>query len=789
MQIDFENSRLKIGIRDFVSFAQSSYPTTPVNNLGNWRTTLGQQWHQQLWQESLDQFASNAKAEVPVVGTLQHSGWHFELSGRIDQILYETDQTIIREVKTTQQILPQPPPDLRAMYPDYFEQLACYELLIPEQLHDPSKGPLVSELLMLHVDTGIRQVLQLDQSPEDILKPRLQTWVDFLEGQRSSDQRIRHLVVPEAFEILRDDQIPVRELLFRTLGETESTGPKKTIAMQAATGFGKTSIAIEWALQGIKQKHFDRIIYLTGKNTGQQQVVEELQRFRKESEGIRYFQVRNMESHLRVCPHIDCPCEQRKRDSSPQLESYMPYLKVEALIKGGSPDMETIALSASSYHICPRLISQSALAVSEFWIADYNYVFAPGARGLLDSIPHFEAERTLLILDETHNLHDRVCGNFSCRFTTYQGEQILSALRDVRASRAFLGSIEAFIRWIRKLPERKVLDMSDSYQLKDLLDSIHHLLSDNGRTLVELPEMIMESLWDLETAWQSMQNPNLELVHWCPKDGILHMTCIDASKVIRDTIQEFSQTLFMSATFPTAEVFEAQTRIPEAEVFRIEAQSEWRNRCYQVAIDTRVNTTYKRREQYFQTTAQTLIDLRASSLSPILSFFPSYHYAQCIAEYIKVLSPGCEVFTMPRPLSPEDQIEAIEEAVSGSDILCLPLGSGLSEGIDMLGGRIDTVVVVSPALPEVNPIQQARTEQFSNSKLGFQQVYQIPGMTKVNQALGRIVRNPEHRARVLLHCDRFAQSEYRNLLSEEYRDAEIIRSDGDFERWLMKHND
>lgn len=788
MQIDYTKRLLRIGIREFVSFAQSSYPATPLQNLGNWRTALGQQWHQQLWQETARQYGEQARAEVSLEGYVDHAGWTFHLSGRIDQLIQESDHLLLREIKTTQHLLPIPTETLRERYPDYLEQLACYELLLPAHLPDPAL-PIEAELLLLHIDTGIRQCVQLPERAMDTLQIRLDTWVDFLEGQRLADERIRHLIVPQVFARFREDQIPIREQLFASLPSTPTpTAPaaKRRITLEAATGFGKTGIAIEWALQALQQRQVDRVIYLTGKNTGQQQVVQELARLQSDSPGLRFFQIRNQAEHHRICPHPVCPCQDRTTDEHPALLSYLPFPRVEALLRGGSPDMESIGLCASSYQVCPRLVSQSALAQSEFWIADYNYLFAPSARNLLESLPGFDPTRTLLIIDEAHNLHERTCANFSVQISSYRCQQIATALNDLRSPRSFPAALNALGRFVDALNEGKPLDTTQRYHLLDLLESIHRHLCDHGRWVANLPESLWEPVWQLELAWQSLRNEQLELLPWSSRHGSLNLSCIDASAILRSTLEGFPVVLFMTATFPPMQAFAREIGLQEQDLHRLHAASEWRNACYQVAIDTRVNTSYRNRERHYHCTAQTLEQYARSSLGPVISFFPSYRYAEAIARYLEVIAPELRVFALEPGLAGDDLMEHIEQGLQQHDILCLPLGSSLSEGIDLLGGRVENVMVVSPALPEFNPVQEARNQSFADQRDGFRNAYQIPGMTKVNQALGRLVRSPEHRARVLLHCERFAQPDFRALLAREYQEASVLRNERDLQHWLVR---
>ena len=130
----------------------------------------------------------------------------------------------------------------------------------------------------------------------------------------------------------------------------------------------------------------------------------------------------------------------------------------------------------------------------------------------------------------------------------------------------------------------------------------------------------------------------------------------------------------------------------------------------------------------------------------------------------------------------------VEESLAFTDALFLVLGSSFAESVDLLGGRITHAMVVGPALPEVNAVQRARLAEFSalGREPAFRRVYQIPGMNKVNQALGRLVRAPGQHARVLLHCQRFADVSYAQLLAPDYQFGTNITTDAELAAWLEK---
>ena len=226
--------------------------------------------------------------------------------------------------------------------------------------------------------------------------------------------------------------------------------------------------------------------------------------------------------------------------------------------------------------------------------------------------------------------------------------------------------------------------------------------------------------------------------------------------------------------------------LPQAGAFAaVAAHTPWRDGAYDVAVDARVDTTFHHRSRHYATTAATVAALQAAANGPVAVFFPSYAYADAIAREFE-RATALRVALQPKLSDLAAQTAWIEQSLAFTDALFLVLGSSFAESIDALGGRVTHAMVVGPALPEVNAIQRARLAEFSG--LGraeaFRRVYQIPGMTKVNQALGRLVRAPGQRARVILHCRRFLEPAYASLLAHDYQFGANVLTDADLAAWL-----
>jgi Rad3-related DNA helicase len=594
-------------------------------------------------------------------------------------------------------------------------------------------------------------------------------------------------------------------------------------------------------------------------------------------------------------------------------------------------DLESLRAAGRDARLCPYEITRAALPFNDVWVGDYNYVFAPDNRGIFFDRPGFAPERTLLVIDEAHNLPARVAEAHSHVARAGDAEFVLAELHRVRALSPLLLAWEHWTRLLAGLRHAEGLDLALEDDVRDAIERLAVLVASTPLDFAALGPHISEHLWEtlalrdwlagdfggsanskspianrqsqvasgkspianrqsqvasgkspvanresrIANRKSQTANPQSQIANrkspvsnpqspvptllWCPRAAELHFTCLDAAVLIGQTLRAFGGVILTSATLRPAEVFAANCGLDEsptelarpdaiappaalgklsqrarkalkgltsgAELLKVEEAQEtagphllhaaapWRDDAYAVGVDIRVDTTFQHRMQFHAETAATVEALigaarRAaegrerpvdSSMSPpgfagrishsaVAVFFPSYAYADHIITALQTAGSAARIALQPRGADLAGQASWVEDSLAQADALFLVLGSSFAESIDLLGGRVTHAMVVGPALPEVNAIQRSRLAELERTGLSrtaaFHRVYQIPGMQKVNQALGRLVRAPGQKARVLLHCRRFAEASYAALLAAEYQQGQIIRSDEGLMRWL-----
>ena len=800
--LDARTARLSVG--EF-----SDFTLGPRDNSGGpqglWRAQLGTDWHQQLRTQASAEHGSCAEFEITVEGRIFHRGWTITLNGRIDQLLRQTPTLTLREIKTVTRPLPADETELRRDYPSYFAQLATYIALARLGALGSAHATLSAQLIFVETGSGLAQTLALNPADENLVRVQLERLTEFLDLRLRARARLRQLHYRPAFTTPR----PGQESTAAELTAAFESHP--ALLFEAPTGFGKTGVLLEFALGQLRTGHFDRILYLTSKSTGQLQVVRTLAAMTPmvtpcasvdigsghapsaETTPVTIWHVRNKSEH---CVNHTFHCH---RDSCAYLADLESRWSTSGLarfylLENQARDLPTLRAAGQAARICPYEITRAALAFNDVWIGDYNYVFAPSNRTLFYNQPGFDPARTLLLVDEAHNLPTRVADAYSHHVNALDARALLSELEHLRVSKNLLRAWESWTLLLSALPAADGLDPALEADVADTLATLVATLTQEPIDSAALGPHFAELLWGTPALSEWLANPLLRKLLWSPRPAELSFTCLDAADALGETLRAYGGIVLASATLSPTDAFAdavglSNTPNEPPALLSLSAHTPWRVGAYDLAYDLRVDTSFRERTRHHSTTAATIAALHAAAAARCIAvFFPSYAYAETLARELARSHPGLRIALQPRLTDLAAQTAWVEESLALTDALFLVLGSSFAESIDLLGGRVSHAMVVGPALPEVNAIQRARLAEHAGlgREAAFRRVYQIPGMAKVNQALGRLVRAPGQRARILLHCRRFSELSYAQLLAHDYQFGQNLLDDADLTSWLNR---
>ncbi len=777
MEIDAKQRLATLSVGEFARFSPYPQRADPLG-FGNWRAIAGQQWHQEIQRDAKTEGFKN---EQTIAGDIEWRGWTFRLSGRIDQIRSEADAIRLREIKTVTTPLPLEPREIATRFKSYCVQLLAYRELLLRQSH-AKKAAIELDLYLVELGSGITQSALLDDSFDALVVDQLDCLADYLDTKQARLERLRSLQFKPAYAVPR----PGQETVQTDLKDRFQSAP--IVCLQAPTGYGKTGVAWEIALQRLATGQVERIIYLTSKSTGQLEASERLDALLDEHAPASYWQIRNKSEH---CVNHEFRCSPKSCAYLVDLEDKWSRSAFQPLFFSSPKPLpiETLKETSAAAGICPYEAMRAALSYRDIWIGDYNYLFSPNHR-LVSEQTDFDPSKTFLIVDEAHNLPSRIESNLSKELDTLSLNGLAQELDAIGAGRKIRKSL------LNLADECLAYSQGDTLSLRQL-DDLTELLLDLLASLSREPlpyESIgpeaLDTLWALSSGTASLKEDASRYIAWAPATGRIRITCIDPSKEISETVSAFKECLMLSATFHPMDGFLEQCGLAEQlpTPQRLDPPAPWLDGAYDVAIDTRVDTRFKKREAGAVLTASTVAQL-AEAFAPVVVFFPSYAYAAMVKDAVEREFPFFRTAMQERGKTETlvDRTEFIDDALRFHDIVFLTLGSSYAEGIDLMGGKIKAAMVVSPALPEVNPVQQSKRDYYQErGQDGFERAYLQPGIQKVNQALGRLVRAPGQSVKVLLHCQRFAEKRTQALLATQYQNSQYLFSDDDLARWIAK---
>lgn len=552
--------------------------------------------------------------------------------------------------------------------------------------------------------------------------------------------------------------------------------------VQAPTGIGKTISTLFPAVKALREDKVQRIFYLTPKGTGKQVAEETLQLLRSKGAKLRSLTLTSKE---KICFMEEVQCD---ADYCPYAKDYYDkhlYALRDLLEQGDSLSREVVEAHARKYVICPFEFSLDLALYADIIIGDYNYAFDP--RVYLKRFFDEKTEKYVFLVDEAHNLLDRARSMFSAEITSAEYQHLSQSFVGISSDVARkAGRVAEALSTIEgSLPEDQRGVWPD-YDL-ELTRAIETFQGASEKYLQDETEMAKkeknrERDREIQDAFMETYFNSLAYLRIAELYGPGYMTyalwednhlkyklfCIDPRDNLSEASQRADAIIFFSATLTPMQYYMELYGGKETD-YRMSLASPFPRGNLQVFCDYKVDTRYNVRERSYEAISRNLDLMLRSRKGNYIAFFPSYRYMRAVHEVFLANHGHCWQVKLQEPgLSEEDRrgvISDFETPREESFLYFMVLGGVFAEGIDLPGDRLIGTALIGLGYPQMDYERNLIQNHFNDEKgQGFQYAYTYPGLNKIMQAGGRVIRSETDQGIILLMDNRYLWRDIRGLL-------------------------
>jgi DNA excision repair protein ERCC-2 len=684
------------------------------------------------------------------------------LQGRADG--YDPASGVVEEIKTCRVAPDTIPPAVADLH---LAQGRLYAAIIAKQ---EGIAQLAVRVTWFNIDSGLEHSRTELYTQDELIAFLTSTLAQFARWlhtvarlQRERDASITALAFP--YGEFRRGQREIAELAYKCVHQGAQ------LLIEAPTGIGKTAALLYPALKALATGRHDKLVFLTSKSVGRRAAEDTLAAFARA--GWRGTSVsltakdKICFSPGRACHGEDCPFA---RDYYNKLPAAM-----SAAIEQGALRREDIEALARRFVVCPYELAMDLLLWVDIVIADLHYVYSLTAS--LGNAMEADARRWTLLVDEAHNLPARARSMYSA---TLAKAAVLQARNSVTGelAKALTRVNTRFLALLKQSwqEEQFHVDAQLPLPLIDALQVFTGVVAEQQAaqpTLLQrqpaLLDFYFEVLHFLRVAEQWDDNYRLQLTQDAGKQSLcVTLNCLDPAPLLAGKHRRAHAAIAFSATLSPLPWSRAALGL-DAQAVCSRAPSPFDSRQLRVWLATDIDTRYHQRNRSLPDLARLLRHWLLVTPGNCIVYFPSYRYLQdCLALLQAADSPPLarEVWIQARQQDERERAQLLDLLQQREDVVafCI-LGGVFGEGIDLPGELLRSVVVVGLGMPQVNrDTRQLQDWNQARYAAGFEYTFLYPGMQKVDQALGRVVRRLEDSGSALLIDPRYRQRQYRELL-------------------------
>ncbi|WP_181347641.1 ATP-dependent DNA helicase [Thalassobacillus sp. CUG 92003] len=760
------DSQLSVSIR---SLAEYVYRSGNIDNRFRSPTALqeGTAIHQDVQQAYEDQ----DEKEVYLETTFRQDDLDLVVHGRCDGVLMREGHPIIDEIKSTSLMLD----ELESEgLPVHWAQAKSYAYIYAL---DHRLTEIDVQLTYVQKHSKEKRIIKQtfdQQALQTFMEAMIQEYLSYgrilLHIREQKQRSLPDLGFP--FTHFRDGQRKLTGAVYKTIQE------KRQLYAQAPTGIGKTISTLFPAIKAMEQEDLHQIFYLTAKTVTRATVEEALQYMKDEGLALRSV---TLTAKDKICFQEETICQPDYCEFADGYYDRINGAIIDILQNEMIVTRSVIESYAMKHKVCPFEFSLDVAYVVDVVICDYNYIFDPKVS--LKRLMPEDKKQSALLVDEAHNLVERGREMFSAsleedsflhisrsypahedkvkeaaesiardlqRLEKQQGKGEAFVLDEMPGS--FEESLDQFVRYAEK-ELREGDDTEDKEPLKDAYFA--------AQNFIKVSKMMDESYVIYG------QGDHRKL--------FIKLYCVDPSQLLWKVSEGFRSSVFFSATLsPFAYYKDLLGGSKDDYILKLPSPYK-----FEEAVDVticNVSTRYKDRSATLPAIIAAFYQMTLEKPGNHLFFFPSYQYMEQAAEEWRKQTGNRDTIIQSPAMTEEARDEFLDQFHAGGEKIGFAvLGGIFSEGVDLKGDRLTGVAVVGVGLVPRSFERELIKGHFNRaSRNGYDYAYVFPGMNKVLQAGGRLIRSEKDEGAIMLVDDRFLTSKYRQLIPDEWRHYRVF---------------
>lgn len=769
--MDTDRSTIRISVRNLVEFVMRG------GDIDNRRTSsaekdamqAGSRMHRKIQKRQ----GADYHAEVSMKHRVDQEDYQILVEGRADGIIEAVSGVTIDEIKCVYMDIRQ----LEEPLPVHLAQALCYGYMYC--CDHENVNTITIQITYCNLETEEIRRLKQDKTREELetwfqgLIHEYLKWAEYLYRHTlRRDESLRELEFPYKY---RAGQKELAVSVYRALAR------KRNLFIQAPTGIGKTLSVVYPSLKSMGNGNGEKLFYLTAKTITRS--VAENCFFLLRERGMLFTTV-TITAKEKLCSLEKTECNP---DVCPYAKGHFDRVNdavFDILHEQQGITRKIILDYAEKYQVCPFEFCLDISSWADGIICDYNYVFDPNAR-----LKRYFADGNqgdyLFLIDEAHNLVSRAREMFSACLVK---EDILLVKKIIKGrSRKLERELERCNRNLlelkRESAEYRVLPDANllASNLLGVMGEFDSFLEEEK----EFPEreLVLQFYFDLRHFLNMYDglDDHYRIYTELGEDGNfrLYLFCIDPSRCLNACLEKGIAGIFFSATMIPV-MYYKKLLSGNPEDFAVYANSPFDREKRLILVAKDVSSRYTRRNKAeFGKVADYIMMLAQSHVGNYMVFFPSYRYMEVVEQILDERYDGSFRWQMQTKRMTEEEREEFlalfEKKREQSFVGLCVLGGIFSEGIDLKAERLEGTIIVGTGLPMVCSEQEILMQYFADQgENGYDYAYQYPGMNKVLQAAGRVIRTAQDRGVILLLDDRFLRPEIQDLFPREWTEYGLV---------------